>query len=300
MKIIVGSRGSKLALTQTEWVISKIKENNPQVDFEIKIISTKGDRIQHIPLDKIGGKGLFVQEIEEQLINGQIDLAVHSMKDMSTDIPKELKFSYVPVREDFRDVLILNEKYKSIDELPKGAKIGTGSKRRKYQLLNYRNDLNVVPIRGNVDTRIKKIETENLHGVVLASAGIKRLGLENKINYNIFYLDEDIMLPSPAQGILALEIKKGRENLEKILKSIEDEKSKIQAVAERAFLKGVNGGCHLPIGALCTIDKNFVKVTGLLGKEDGSKVIRKTLVGSVHEAENIGYELAQIILKEIN
>ncbi|AEB76681.1 hydroxymethylbilane synthase [Clostridium botulinum] len=300
MKIIVGSRGSKLALTQTNWVIDKIKENHPQVNFEIKIISTKGDRIQHMPLDKIGGKGLFVQEIEEQLINGQIDLAVHSMKDMSTDIPEELKFSYVPVREDYRDVLILNKKYKSIDELPKGAKIGTGSKRRKYQLLDYRNDLKIVPIRGNVDTRIKKIETENLDGIVLASAGIKRLGLEDKIDYNIFYLEKDIMLPSPAQGILALEIKRGRKDLENILKSIEDEISTIQAEAERAFLKGVNGGCHVPIGALCSINKDTVEVTGLLGKEDASKIVRKTLVGSIDEAEYIGYELAKIVLKEIN
>ncbi|CAG7838798.1 porphobilinogen deaminase [Clostridium novyi B str. ATCC 27606] len=300
MRIVVGSRGSKLALTQTNWVIDKIKQNNPQLNFEIKIISTKGDKIQHMSLDKIGGKGLFVQEIEEQLISGQIDLAVHSMKDMSTDIPEELKFSYVPIREDYRDVLILNKKYKSIDELPKGAKIGTGSKRRKYQLLDYRNDLKIVPIRGNVDTRIKKIETENLHGIVLASAGIKRLGLEDKIDYNIFYLEKDIMLPSPAQGILALEIKRERKDLENILKSIEDKTSTIQAEAERAFLKGVNGGCHVPIGALCNINKDTIEVTGLLGKEDGSKIIKKTLIGSIDKAEYIGYELAKIVLKEIN
>lgn len=300
MKIVVGSRGSKLALTQTNWVIDEIKQKYPQIQFEVKTISTKGDRIQHIALDKIGDKGLFVKEIEEQLISGDIDMAVHSMKDMSTEMPEELKFSYVPKREDYRDVLILNKKYNSIDELPMNAKIGTGSKRRKYQLLQYRDDLNIVPIRGNVETRINKIETENLHGVVLASAGIKRLNIQEKLDYNIFYLNEDIMLPSPAQGILALEIRKDREDLEEILKSIEDKNSSIQAVAERAFLKGVNGGCHVPIGAICNINKDNIELTGLLGKEDGSKIIRKSLSGKIEDAEKIGYELAEIVLKEIN
>ncbi|WP_085828939.1 hydroxymethylbilane synthase [Clostridium massiliodielmoense] len=300
MKIVVGSRGSKLALTQTNWIINEIKQNYPQIQFEVKIISTKGDRIQHIALDKIGDKGLFVKEIEEQLISGDIDMAVHSMKDMSTEMPEKLKFSYVPKREDYRDVLILNKKYNSIDELPRNAKIGTGSKRRKYQLLRYRDDLNIVSIRGNVETRINKIETENLHGVVLAVAGIKRLNIEEKLDYNIFYLNENIMLPSPAQGILALEIRKDRKDLEEILKSIEDKNSTIQAIAERAFLKGVNGGCHVPIGAICNINKDNVQLTGLLGKEDGSKIVKKSLIGDINDAENIGYNLAEIVLKEIN
>ncbi|QGU94317.1 hydroxymethylbilane synthase [Clostridium bovifaecis] len=300
MKIIVGSRGSSLALTQTNWVIERLKEKHPEVEFKVKVIQTKGDKIKDVALDKIGGKGIFVQEIEEQLENGEIDMAIHSMKDMSTSIPDNLKFSYVPQREDYRDILILCREYKTIDELPKGAKIGTGSKRRKYQLLNYREDLDIVPIRGNVDTRIRKIESENLHGVVLAAAGVKRLGLENSINYNIFYLEDDLVLPAPAQGILALEIKRGREDLESMLKCIEDKEAKIQAEAERAFLKGVNGGCHLPIGALCTINGDRVKVDGLLGKEDGSKLIRKVLEGNINEAEDIGFQLAEMVLKEID
>lgn len=300
MRIIVGSRGSNLALTQTNWVIERLKEKHPEVGFEVKVIQTKGDKIKDVALDKIGGKGIFVQEIEEQLENGEIDMAIHSMKDMSTSIPDNLKFSYVPQREDYRDILVLRRGYKTIDELPRGAKIGTGSKRRKYQLLSYREDLDIVPIRGNVDTRIRKIESENLHGVVLAAAGVKRLGLENSINYNIFYLEDDLVLPAPAQGILALEIKRGREDLEAILKCIEDKEAKIQAEAERAFLKGVNGGCHLPIGALCTINGDKVKVDGLLGKEDGSKLARKVLEGNINEAEDIGFQLAEMVLKEID
>ncbi|MFU0824643.1 hydroxymethylbilane synthase [Clostridium sp.] len=300
MKIVVGSRGSKLALTQTNWVIEKLKEKHPEVEFEVKVIQTKGDKIKDVALDKIGGKGIFVQEIEEQLESGEIDMAVHSMKDMATSVPDNLKFSYIPEREDYRDILVLKREYKTIDDLPKGAKIGTGSKRRKYQLLRYRGDLDIVPIRGNVDTRIRKIESENLHGVVLAAAGVRRLGLINNIDYNIFYLDKNIVLPAPAQGILALEIKRGREDLENILKSIEDKNAKIQAECERAFLKGVNGGCHLPIGAICTINNDKIKLEGLLGKEDGSKLVQKAIEGNVEGAEDLGFKLAEMILKEID
>lgn len=168
MKVVVGTRGSKLALTQTNWVIDELKKNNPEVDFEIKIIKTKGDLVQHLSLDKIGDKGLFVKEIEQQLLYKEIDIAVHSMKDMPSCLPAGLKFAGIPKREDPRDVLILKEGYTSIDDLPQGAKIGTGSKRRKYQLLRARPDLEIVPIRGNIDTRVRKIEDENLDGVVLA------------------------------------------------------------------------------------------------------------------------------------
>ena len=197
MKIIVGTRGSKLAVTQTNWVINKLKEKHPEVEFETKIIKTKGDLIQNVSLDKIGDKGLFVKEIEQQLIDGQIDMAVHSMKDMPSNLPEGLKFASIPKREDARDVLVLKEGYSSINDLPNGAKVATGSKRRKYQLLKYRPDLNIVPIRGNVDTRIRKIVDENLDGVVLAASGLLRVGLEDKITY---YIPKDIMIPAPAQG----------------------------------------------------------------------------------------------------
>ncbi|OPJ55969.1 hydroxymethylbilane synthase [Alkalithermobacter paradoxus] len=296
MKIVVGSRGSKLALSQTNWVVDKLKENNPEIDFEIKIIKTKGDKIQNIALEKIGDKGLFVKEIEEALLNKEIDIAVHSMKDMPSDVPMGLKFSCIPKREDARDVLILREGYNSIDDLPQGAKIGTGSKRRKYQLLRYRNDLNIVAIRGNVDTRIRKIDEENLDGIVLAAAGMHRLGLYDKISC---YIPVEIMIPAPSQGALCIQIRENEEDLEKILKCIDHENTRLQVKAERAFLKGVNGSCHIPIGALCEINGDKVVIEGLLGNEDGSIIVRKSISGNVDECENLGYKLSQIIVEEM-
>ena len=267
MKIIVGTRGSKLAVTQTNWVINKLKEKHPEVEFETKIIKTKGDLIQNVSLDKIGDKGLFVKEIEQQLIDGQIDMAVHSMKDMPSNLPKGLKFASIPKREDARDVLVLKEGYSSINDLPNGAKVATGSKRRKYQLLKYRPDLNIVPIRGNIDTRIRKIVDENLDGVVLAASGLLRVGLEDKITY---YIPKDIMIPAPAQGALAIEIRENSKDIEEIINSLKDKETEIQVAAERGFLDGINGSCHIPIGAYCDVDGENISLTGLYGDEEGT------------------------------
>ncbi|RKD30622.1 hydroxymethylbilane synthase [Thermohalobacter berrensis] len=296
MKIVVGSRGSKLALRQTNWVIDILKEKFEDVEFEVKVIKTKGDKIVNVSLDKIGDKGLFVKEIEKELLEGKIDMAVHSMKDMPSEMTEGLTFSGIPKREDYRDVLVLRDGYKDIDDIPKGGRIGTGSKRRKYQLLKYRPDLEVVSIRGNVDTRIKKIENENLHGVVLAAAGLKRIGLEDKISS---YLSPDIVLPAPAQGALALQIRKDRLKLDKMLKKISDRKTEIQIKAERAFLKGVGGSCHVPIGALCNVIEDRIILEGILGDEDGSKLVREKIEGKIGDEETIGYKLADKILKEL-
>lgn len=296
MKIIVGTRGSKLALSQTNWVIDELKKQNPDIDFEVKIIKTKGDLIQNIALDKIGDKGLFVKEIEEKLINKEIDIAIHSMKDMPSNLPEELKFSYVPKREDIRDVLVLKEGYTCIDDLPKGATIGTGSKRRKYQLLKYRPDLNIVPIRGNVDTRIRKIQEENLDGVVLAAAGMHRLGLKDKISY---YLPIDIVVPAPAQGALAIEVRKNEPNIDKVIKSIEDIDTYRQIKAERGFLDEINGSCHIPIGAYCIIEGESIKLIGLLGDEQGQSLVIKSIEGKVGNERELGIELAKKVLKEL-
>ncbi|MEJ8555288.1 hydroxymethylbilane synthase [Tepidibacter sp. Z1-5] len=296
MKIIVGTRGSDLALSQTKWVIKNLRNSNPNAEFEIKIIKTKGDKIQNIALDKIGDKGLFVKEIEEQLLNKEIDIAVHSMKDMPSNITDGLKFAAVPKREDYRDVLVLKEGYKSIYDLPRRAKIGTGSKRRKYQLLKYREDLEIVSIRGNVGTRIRKIKEENLDGVVLAAAGLHRLNIEDEIS---FYIPTDIMLPAPAQGALAIQIRENDESIENIVSSIKDDKTCIQVEAERAFLHGVDGGCHIPVGAFCTVDEDRIKLEGLFGTEDGSRIVRTFVEGSVNEAKELGYKLADIILEEM-
>lgn len=296
MKIVVGSRGSKLALIQTNWVINEIKKKNPNIDFEIKVIKTKGDKILDKSLDKIGDKGLFVKEIENALLNETIDIAVHSMKDMPTELPNGLVITKVPKREDYRDVLILKDKINSLNDIPYGAKIGTGSKRRKYQLLNLRPDLNIVPIRGNVETRIDKIYSEGLYGVLLAAAGVKRLGLNDKISY---YFSKDELLPAPSQGALAIEIKNNRNDLIEIINKISDEKSNRQIIAERSFLKNVNGSCHIPIGAYCDVTFNQIILEGILGDEEGNLLIRKKIIGNLGEEEKLGQLLARRILKEI-
>lgn len=295
MKIVVGSRGSNLALTQTNWVISELKKHHPNIEFEVKIIKTKGDLIQNVSLDKIGDKGLFVKEIEQQLIDKKIDIAVHSMKDMPSSLPEELKFAGIPKREDIRDVLILKEGYSSLEDLPNGAKIGSGSKRRKYQLLKHRPDLDIVPIRGNIETRMRKIEDENLCGVILAAAGLIRAGLKDKISC---YLDVDKIIPAPAQGALGIEIRQEDPEVEKILDCLTDKVSEIQVSAERGFLDGINGSCHIPIGAHCEVNGENINLTGLYGDEEGKKLITKTISGKASEAREVGIELAKLISKE--
>ena len=295
MKIRVGTRGSNLALIQTNWAIDRLKEKFPEVEFEVKIIKTKGDKILHLSLDKIGDKGLFVKEIESQLLEGEIDLAVHSMKDMPAEVVEGLKFAAVPKREDPRDVIILREGLNSFDELPIGATIGTGSKRRKYQLLRKRPDLNIVPIRGNIETRISKIESENLDGIVLAASGVIRADLEEKITE---FLPVDLMIPAPAQGALALEIREDDEELEKMIDAIKDEISQIQTDAERSYLAGIDGSCHIPMGAYCEIDGEKLTLTGIFGDEDGEKITVASLEGDRDNPKELGSNLAKLILKK--
>ena len=295
MKIRVGTRGSNLALIQTNWAIDRLKEKFPEVEFEVKIIKTKGDKILHLSLDKIGDKGLFVKEIESQLLEGEIDLAVHSMKDMPAEVVEGLKFAAVPKREDPRDVIILREGLNSFDELPIGATIGTGSKRRKYQLLRKRPDLNIVPIRGNIETRISKIESENLDGIVLAASGVIRADLEEKITE---FLTVDLMIPAPAQGALALEIRENDEELEKMIDAIKDEISQIQTDAERSYLAGIDGSCHIPMGAYCEVDGEKLTLTGIFGDEDGEKITVASLEGDRDNPKELGSNLAKLVLKK--
>lgn len=295
MKIRVGTRGSNLALIQTNWAIDRLKEKFPEVEFEVKIIKTKGDKILHLSLDKIGDKGLFVKEIESQLLEGEIDLAVHSMKDMPAEVVEGLKFAAVPKREDPRDVIILREGLNSFDELPIGATIGTGSKRRKYQLLRKRPDLNIVPIRGNIETRISKIESENLDGIVLAASGVIRADLEEKITE---FLPVDLMIPAPAQGALALEIRENDEELEKMIDAIKDEISQIQTDAERSYLAGIDGSCHIPMGAYCEVDGEKLTLTGIFGDEDGEKITVASLEGDRDNPKELGSKLAKLVLEK--
>lgn len=298
MKVIVGSRGSNLAVIQTNIVMDMIKKSNPEIEFELKIIKTKGDMILDTPIDKIGGKEIFTKEIEKKLLEGTIDMAVHSMKDMPGELPQGLKLSYSPKREDHRDVLVLKEGLKSIDDIPKGGKIGTGSKRRKYQILKHRPDLDIVGIRGNVETRIKKIETENLYGTILAAAGINRANID--LGDRKVYLEKDIMLPSPTQGILAIEIRENDEKMNEILKTISHKETEIQAKVERDFLKEAGGSCNIPVGAYCQVIGDKIYLDGLLGTDDGEILVRKSIEGTLEGLDQMGKLLARDIIKEMN
>ena len=265
----IGTRGSKLALVQAEFVRDRLQEHYPQDCFELKIIKTKGDKIQNKALSAIGDKGLFVKEIEQELLSGEIHLAVHSMKDMPGELPDGLCFAKAWKREDPRDVLISREAV-SVDDLPKGAVIGTGSKRRKYQLLKIRPDLNIVGIRGNVDTRIRKMQEEEMDGIVLAAAGINRLGREQEITC---YLEPDQMIPAPTQGTLALEVKADNIQLIRKLNRLSDQETDICVKAERQFLKQIGGSCHLPVGAYCKIQDEKLILRAMFGTEDGKKLV---------------------------
>ncbi|MGL4362989.1 MAG: hydroxymethylbilane synthase [Cellulosilyticaceae bacterium] len=298
MHIKVGTRGSQLALTQTKWVISELEKTHTNDTFEIVIIKTKGDLIQNVALDKIGDKGLFVKEIEEQLLNDKIDLAIHSMKDMPSVITEGLEFSKIPKREDRRDVLVLKKGYNSLDDLPNGAKIGTGSKRRIYQLLALRPDLEMAPIRGNIDTRIKKIETDNLDGVVLAAAGLHRIGLKDCITC---YLDENQVIPAPAQGALGIQYSKKNKTIKKMIEHIESHIEDLEVQAERSFLNAVEGSCHLPIGATAHIDNGVMTLTALFGAEDGTRLKKNTITkqcSTENDAKELGIQLANLLREE--
>ncbi|MCL2851458.1 MAG: hydroxymethylbilane synthase [Defluviitaleaceae bacterium] len=273
-RLVIGTRGSNLALAQTRWVIERLTAAHPGVECEVRTIETKGDAVQHLPLGKIGGSGLFIREVEQQLLDRRIDVAVHSMKDLPSAMTPGLRLVSTPKREDPRDVLILRDGSASLDDLPHGARIGTGSARRKYQILTVRPDLEIIPIRGNIETRIRKIGEENLDGVVLAAAGVLRAGLSHMISS---YLPLDVMIPAPAQGILAIQIRENDFETEDLLKPIKDGEACLQAAAERAFLEGIGGSCHIPVGAHCEVQSGKLRLTGLVGDAEGRKLVTNTI-----------------------
>lgn len=276
MKYLIGTRGSKLALVQASLVCDKLKKEYPEHEFEIKVIQTKGDKIQDKPLNQIGAKGLFVKEIEAALLSGEIQLGVHSMKDMPSRQPEGLVFASPWKREDPRDVLVLR-KEKSLAELPEGAVIGTGSKRREFQLKKLRPDLNVVGIRGNIDTRLRKMEEQKLDGLVLAAAGLHRLGMEKYITE---YFDVDVMIPAPAQGVLALELREDNTELLSMLESFRDEETAFAAAVEREFLYRIGGDCHVPVGAVCYRERERYRMNVMFGDEQGQHISYGELEGT--------------------
>ena len=293
MNIKIGTRGSKLALTQANFVAEKIKKIMPETDIEISVIKTSGDIMQDISLLKIGGKGVFVKEIEDALLSNIIDLAVHSMKDVPTEIPAGLEFAAILQREDARDILASRDNRK-IEQMPKGARIGTGSLRRSVQVLDILPDAVIVPLRGNLDTRLRKIETENLAGVIVAAAGMKRMGLIQRITQ---FLPVELMLPAVGQGALGLEVRTGDNELKKILAKINHAPTNTEIAAERAFLRYLGGGCRLPIAALGKLEGDKLSLEGLVASPQGSGIIRDKVKGTVFEAEELGKKLAEMILE---
>jgi hydroxymethylbilane synthase len=292
-KIIIGSRGSDLALWQANFVKSALEKKNKNVSVEIKIIKTKGDKILDVALSKIGDKSLFTKELEIELLNKKIDLAVHSLKDLQTEIPKGLQLSAVTKRHNVHDVIIARKKGITLNNLREGATIATGSLRRKCQLLHLRPDLKTVDLRGNVPSRIKKFLSSSWDAIILARAGVERLKLNKHISSII---KTDVMLPAVGQGALGIETRSGDKTTIEIVKSIHHENTYAAVLAERALLKTLEGGCQVPIGAFAEVKPNGLYLDALVGSLDGDITFRKKIRGSKDNPERIGKSLANDLL----
>ena len=292
-KIVIGSRGSQLALWQANWVKSELERLHSNVDINIRVITTSGDKIQDVPLAKIGGKGLFVKEIEEALLANEIDLAVHSMKDVPMELPTELGISVITKRENPLDALISKNGEKLAD-LPQGATIGTSSLRRSSQLLKYRDDFKIHPLRGNVDTRLRKVEEGKYDAILLASAGLNRLGWANRITEEISH---DILLPAMGQGALGIETRLDDTKIYDLISTLNHEQTHYAVSAERSLVGRLNGGCQVPIGAYARVEKGLITLKGLVASLDGEIIYKLENVGPVDDAINIGQELGAQLLK---
>jgi hydroxymethylbilane synthase len=287
MKLTIGSRGSALALWQAHWIKGQL-EALGHVCY-IEIIKTTGDKITDVPLAKVGTKGLFTKEIEEALLAGTVDVAVHSLKDLPTELPPGLGLAAVPVREDPRDVLV----GRTLDNLGPGSRVGTSSLRREAQLRARFPELLVEPLRGNVDTRLRKLREGRYDAIVLAAAGLKRLGLEEHISE---FLSPEQMCPAVGQGALAIETRCDGGEAEAVCGGLDHPATRTAVLAERAVLSRLGGGCQVPIGAHARVNGTTIQITGVVVSPDGSQIIRREAQGGVEEAEALGYRLAGQLL----
>jgi hydroxymethylbilane synthase len=291
-KIIVGSRKSNLALTQSKWVIDHLKKHvGDRYEFEIKKIVTKGDQILDVTLSKVGGKGLFVKEIEKAMYDKEIDFAVHSMKDMPAVMPDGLMIGSIPIREDHRDAFISNQHVKLVD-LPSGAIVGTSSLRRGSQILAQRPDLQIQWIRGNIETRLRKLREENFDAIILAAAGMKRMDWDESIVTE--YLEPEICVPAVGQGALAIECREEDTELIELLQLINDAYTERTVTAERTFLHLLNGGCQVPIGGYAYLDGETVVLTALVASGDGKTVLKEVVKGT--DPVSVGKEAADRLI----
>lgn len=289
----VGTRASQLALWQANWVKSELEKKYPGMEVTLTKIKTIGDKILDVPLAQVGGKGLFVKEIEEAMLRGEIDIAVHSMKDVPTDFPEGLGLYCITEREDPRDAVISrNVKFA---DLPQGARIGTSALRRQAQLLKLRPDLEMCIIRGNVETRIRKLDDDKLDAVILAAAGLKRLGFTEKVAE---YLDVDLSIPAIGQGALGIECRLADPVITETISFFNHPATAYAVRAERALLKRCEGGCQVPIAAHGTVDGNFLHLVGFIAAVDGSRSVRGEISGPVEQSEQLGIQLADQLLAD--
>lgn len=292
MKLTIGTRGSALALWQARHVAARIGDANPGMSIDMVTIKTQGDRILDAPLSKIGGKGLFTKEIEDALLEGVVDLAVHSMKDVPTELPEGLHIGAILEREDPRDVFISRDGT-SLEQLKAGSLIGTSSLRRRAFLLNKYPELEIVSIRGNVDTRIRKIETENLSGVMLAAAGVIRMGFSDKITS---FIPTDTMLPAIGQGAIGIETRINDSKTNQIVMHLNHEPTSLCVQIERAFLARMGGGCQVPMAAHCELENETIVFEAAVVHPDGSPMIREMYMGC-DTSSTAGINLAERLIE---
>jgi hydroxymethylbilane synthase len=293
MILRVGTRGSTLAMWQAKYVASLIETKHSDIQIELVKIKTTGDKILDAPLARIGGKGLFTKEIEEALLDGRVDLAVHSMKDLPTELPEGLKLGAIMEREDPRDAFISRDG-RLLDQLEKGEKIGTSSLRRQAFLLNIYPDIDIVSIRGNVDTRLRKVESEDLAGIMLASAGVRRMGFEDRITT---YMQPEIMIPAIGQGALGIEIRADDSRVEPIVSELNHETTATCILVERAFLQRMGGGCQVPLAAHAQIENDSMTVRTAVVHPNGSPMMREQYSGPMQKA-SLGSQLADTLLSQ--
>lgn len=288
-RLRIGSRGSQLALWQANHVASLLREQGHAV--EIEIIKTTGDKITGVALAKVGTKGMFTKEIEEALADKRVDLAVHSLKDVPTELAPEFELAAIMKREDPRDAFI-SVKHSSLDELPRSAKVGTSSLRRQCQLKAMRPDLEIFPLRGNVDTRLRKLESGDYAAIILAAAGVHRLGLDQHVRSRI---SPDVMCPAVGQGALAIETRSDDEQTQALLTFLNHAETRQAIECERALLGALGGGCQVPIGAYAEVRGGWLHLRGMVGRPDGSEILREQAEGN--QPEKLGREVAQTLLK---
>jgi hydroxymethylbilane synthase len=292
MNLRIGTRGSRLALVQSEWVRKEMQSRYPELRVELVKIRTKGDKITDAPLSKVGGKRHFVKEIEEALLKREVDLAVHSLKDVPAELQKGLQLSVYPKREDPRDALV-SSLFSKVEDLPQGASVGTSSLRRSAQLLHMRPDLRIVPLRGNVDTRLRKLDSGELQAIVLAAAGLHRLGLSDRITT---LLSPDSVLPAIGQGVLGLEVREDDERTQNLISFLNDFETELAARAERAFLKELEGGCQVPLAGYARVEKGRLVLDGMVAELDGSVILKRKLSGERDKPEDLGLALARQLI----